>query len=465
MTTSFNVEMDGGKSVIRTEFSLFDTMKNDDRGLFDTMQNRNEDSSRAEMINDLFREDEVSNNDTLYGSQSSLKESGEINSNSDADSSKVKRTDNNSKKRKFEDKNRKRRKSRNMNDNKRKMDDNKRKTPIKKEYKNRRRNYDNDNEDAHLKFLIPKLAAGKVIGRGGERIGQIKKEAYVGIQMSKVDELFADTNERVCVITGRISDILKAYEMVHSQYENVDENRALQIKMLIHNNAAGPLIGKGGTNIKLIRDDSGCDVQVLGNGDGQDERLVVIEGPKEKRSIALRIIVEKVSEYAQLDISQTNYSTNSNSFDNQNNNCNNRDNLLDYNKLNDNGSNSLNLALSDGLNDLSELILNSGGSSRMTSDSLMESLRERGITGQASKDIIEAITVLIRHKQITEIPRENNNLLNNSTTGGGVAANISNGMGNQNSNNGFSNSNSDQNNINAATILQLLSCISNQNKC
>ena len=59
----------------------------------------------------------------------------------------------------------------------------------------------------HLKLLIPSVAAGAIIGKGGETIAEIQKNVGARVKMSKPNDYYPGTNERVCLITGTIEAI------------------------------------------------------------------------------------------------------------------------------------------------------------------------------------------------------------------------------------------------------------------
>ena len=56
------------------------------------------------------------------------------------------------------------------------------------------------------------------------------------------------------------------------------------------------MIGKGGSYIKIIKDDSGAFVQISVKTSDLAERIVTIEGSSDKRHRALKMVVEKMSQ-------------------------------------------------------------------------------------------------------------------------------------------------------------------------
>lgn len=273
-----------------------------------------------------------------------------------------------------------------------------------------------DNE-VFLKLLIPSTVAGGVIGRGGERIAQIQKDTNVKMKMSKALDHYPNTNERVCLIIGSIKSVLKAHEMIVERiqektnaeaaaadmkqmghHRDDEHDRSNQIKLLIPNNTAGLLIGKGGAYIKQIKDESGSFVQISSKQTDLPERVVTIEGDMEKRNRALQMVIKKIAEDPSHN-SVTNLTYNSsnmhggggghsNMANNNHNGSHNNVNSIDHHQSsqlgngNCNGNMMSNQASNNkydfnsaatylaGLSNLALLIINCGGSFQMTSESL-----------------------------------------------------------------------------------------------
>lgn len=45
-------------------------------------------------------------------------------------------------------------------------------------------------DNVHLKILVPSIAAGAIIGKGGETIAQVQKEAGARVKMSKANDFY-----------------------------------------------------------------------------------------------------------------------------------------------------------------------------------------------------------------------------------------------------------------------------------
>jgi len=165
----------------------------------------------------------------------------------------------------------------------------------------------------HLKLLIPSVAAGAIIGKGGETIAEIQKNVGARVKMSKPNDYYPGTNERVCLITGTIEAITTIVNfLVEKVKEKPDPNakpaidfdnkvaaeRERQMKVLVPNSTAGMIIGKGGNYIKQIKEDSGSFIQISQKSKETTlpERVVTIIGDDENNKIALELILQKICE-------------------------------------------------------------------------------------------------------------------------------------------------------------------------
>lgn len=185
---------------------------------------------------------------------------------------------------------------------------------------NKRSSYQNGNAnvgggggqpgDVYVKLLIPSALAGTIIGRGGERISQLQKDADVRVKMSKSNEFYPNTSERICLVIGSMKSVLHAHEIIldrmkekvdalrasHELEHHLSPERLGQIKLLIPKNTAGLIIGRAGGMIKQIKDESGAFVQISSKDTDAPERILIIEGEPKKRARAFEMIVQKMSE-------------------------------------------------------------------------------------------------------------------------------------------------------------------------
>jgi len=165
----------------------------------------------------------------------------------------------------------------------------------------------------HLKMLIPSVAAGAIIGKGGETIAEIQKNVGARVKMSKPNDFYPGTSERVCLITGSPDAIATIVHFLNTKIkEKPDPNakpaidfdnkiaaeREKQMKVIVPNSTAGMIIGKGGCYIKLLKERSGAFIQLSQKSKETTlpERVITIIGDDENNKEALSMVLEKVVE-------------------------------------------------------------------------------------------------------------------------------------------------------------------------
>jgi len=157
-----------------------------------------------------------------------------------------------------------------------------------------------------LKILVPNYAAGAIIGKGGQNIMQLQTTFGARIKLSQNNEHYPGTQERIGVITGDVEKVIDLHKYVmdkirseasHAHGAAVDESRQKQVKIIVPNGTAGVLIGKGGTMIRSLMEQSGAKI-VISNKDQEQvrgERVVTISGSPDENEEACRMIIEKVA--------------------------------------------------------------------------------------------------------------------------------------------------------------------------
>ncbi|KAF2905867.1 hypothetical protein ILUMI_00308 [Ignelater luminosus] len=165
----------------------------------------------------------------------------------------------------------------------------------------------------HFKVLVPSVAAGAIIGKGGETIAQLQKDTGARVKMSKSHDFYPGTTERVCLITGTIDAIMAVMEFIMEKIREkpdlskplVDgadsklmQDRDKQVKILVPNSTAGMIIGKAGNYIKQIKETSGSYVQISQKAKDMtlQERCITVIGEKEANKQACMMILAKVVE-------------------------------------------------------------------------------------------------------------------------------------------------------------------------
>eukprot|EP00930_Biecheleria_cincta_P079138 TRINITY_DN6685_c0_g1_i3.p1 TRINITY_DN6685_c0_g1~~TRINITY_DN6685_c0_g1_i3.p1 ORF type:complete len:414 (-),score=97.79 TRINITY_DN6685_c0_g1_i3:251-1492(-) len=161
-----------------------------------------------------------------------------------------------------------------------------------------------------VKLLVSQKEASQLIGRGGATSRQISEmsgakihlsglnEFYPGTQMQEVG-LRADSGDAVA--NGVLQIFMKLSEetgKIMGGEPDVEEGGA-RVHFILPTTSARNLIGRGGENIKMIRQSSGMKVHVeelvIGNGD-LAEQVVSLAGPVLGIQEALPRILERVAE-------------------------------------------------------------------------------------------------------------------------------------------------------------------------
>lgn len=126
--------------------------------------------------------------------------------------------------------------------------------------------------EINLKILVPNITAGAIIGKGGEAIKTLKMETGANLKISRPNDFYPETTERVCLIYGTIESCMKAHDYIMdkiyehwkdvSLFNNKNAKRHKQVKMLVTNCAASAIIGLRGSYIQQIKDNSEASIQI-----------------------------------------------------------------------------------------------------------------------------------------------------------------------------------------------------------
>ncbi|XP_077285704.1 RNA-binding protein Nova-1-like protein passilla isoform X3 [Arctopsyche grandis] len=162
----------------------------------------------------------------------------------------------------------------------------------------------------HFKTLVPSVAAGAIIGKGGEAIAQLQKDTGARVKMSKSHDFYPGTSERVCLVTGSVEAIMAVMDFIMDKIREkpdltksfteldpkVAQERDKQVKILVPNSTAGMIIGKAGNYIKQIKEASGSYVQISQKAKdiSLQERCITVIGDRESNKKACMMILAKV---------------------------------------------------------------------------------------------------------------------------------------------------------------------------
>jgi len=177
----------------------------------------------------------------------------------------------------------------------------------------RKRHYDEDEEaegsDARdskkaygkeplLKLLIPSEVAGAIIGKGGANLIDLKSRYGAAIRLSHHRECYPGTNERIVVLTGDISQIIDLNNYIIDKiHQNSPESRGQEIKIIVPNKTAGLIIGKGGSVIKEMKEETKAGIEFTGRDESPvfGERILTIKGNTEQRIEAASQVISKIA--------------------------------------------------------------------------------------------------------------------------------------------------------------------------
>ncbi|CAD5231356.1 unnamed protein product [Bursaphelenchus xylophilus] len=168
--------------------------------------------------------------------------------------------------------------------------------------------------EVQVKVLIPAGAVGALIGKGGEAMRQLKTDSGCRVQMSKNQEMFHNTNERICLVKGKVTACMMVMKVILEKIQEKIEsnnpadpfdlkglNRPNEMKIVVPNTSAGMVIGKSGASIKEIRESTGANIQVYPKAGSEEakqsmERVITVGAEQNQVLLdAISKVLEKVA--------------------------------------------------------------------------------------------------------------------------------------------------------------------------
>lgn len=170
---------------------------------------------------------------------------------------------------------------------------------------NKRANY--SGKSPMLKTMVPNHIAGSIIGKKGQTIAVMQEQTGAKIKLSSSSEFYPGTAERVVVIIGELHQILSMLDLItekiriefpgRSSTPSQLPERCKQIKLIVPNSTAGMIIGKGGSFIRGITEETGAKLQISQKAtEISGERVVTISGEAEQIKAAAAVVVTKCQE-------------------------------------------------------------------------------------------------------------------------------------------------------------------------
>jgi heterogeneous nuclear ribonucleoprotein K len=150
------------------------------------------------------------------------------------------------------------------------------------------------NDREKMRFLVLGRVCGAIIGKGGENIKRLRKENNININVQDTRQ------EGVLTLSGDRSTCVSVFKEIlplipESPYPvNPKEKCAYEVNLLVQTDQVGSVIGKGGTRIREIREESSGKVRVYQDClPNSNERIVAIGGEDESRVLAAFDIILK----------------------------------------------------------------------------------------------------------------------------------------------------------------------------
>ncbi|TPX68028.1 hypothetical protein SpCBS45565_g03404 [Spizellomyces sp. 'palustris'] len=151
-----------------------------------------------------------------------------------------------------------------------------------------------------LRALVSTREAGVIIGKGGKNVAEVREVTGVKAGVSKVVH---GVHERILTVSGPLESVAKAYYLVAKHLlENPIENTRQRepahpdyttIRLLVAHQLMGSIIGKGGSRIRDIQEESGARIVVSKEMLPQStERVIEIYGLVDSIQIAVYQISE-----------------------------------------------------------------------------------------------------------------------------------------------------------------------------
>ncbi|KAL1458364.1 hypothetical protein WDU94_008521 [Cyamophila willieti] len=137
-----------------------------------------------------------------------------------------------------------------------------------------------------IRHIMQGKEVGSIIGKNGETVKKLREESGSKIYISD-----SSTPERIVTVIGSMDSLFRAFSLITKNIEefhknqnkhlggNGGETQPIQLRLIVPASQCGSIIGKGGSQIKTIRETSGASVYVASDMlPNSTEREVNIKG-------------------------------------------------------------------------------------------------------------------------------------------------------------------------------------------
>jgi RNA-binding protein Nova len=158
-----------------------------------------------------------------------------------------------------------------------------------------------------MKICVSNALAGSIIGRGGHNRDQLQLiSGGARIQLSRPNELYPGTSDRVLIIMGNLGSCITALFAISGclgmpgplPLEAVFMGVSSQWKLVLPSSVCGYILGSGGRTVRAITAQADANISISAepdrNADLPRERIATISGGCLQTLRALGLIVDRV---------------------------------------------------------------------------------------------------------------------------------------------------------------------------
>jgi len=142
---------------------------------------------------------------------------------------------------------------------------------------------------SQTKLLVPATSAGAIIGKSGAGLAALREEFGIKVEMLHQAQAPMWTEDRVVMLQGPAPSRQSAVQRILQSVGAADGAMG-SFKMLVSKAEAGAIIGKQGSMLRQLREQSGVSVQVQ-KEEIMGERLVFSSGPLAQILVAARLVM------------------------------------------------------------------------------------------------------------------------------------------------------------------------------
>ncbi|XP_029700792.1 insulin-like growth factor 2 mRNA-binding protein 3 isoform X1 [Takifugu rubripes] len=169
--------------------------------------------------------------------------------------------------------------------------------------------------DIPLRMLVPTQFVGAIIGKQGDTIRNLTKQTHSKIDIHRKENAGAAEKPITIHSTPEGSSNACRTIMEIMQKEAIDTKftEEIPLKILVHNNFVGRLIGKEGRNLKKIEQDTGTKITISSLQDltvYNPERTITVKGAIENCGRAEEEVMKKIREAYESDVAAMNLQSN-----------------------------------------------------------------------------------------------------------------------------------------------------------